>query len=389
MNHASDIRPLTSLRFIAALLVFFSHYSGVPYSRTTHIWQSLFLEGHVGVTIFFVLSGFLITLNYFPAVDDGTFSTYTFFLKRFARILPLYWFMLALTFVSSVWVNEELYAPVPLTNWTLTQSYFSALATSVIITGWSLPVEVAFYLVAPLILRTVAAYPQSLPAAGVRLMMWSIGLFLLGMLLVDFSRASGLNQFYGFMDSFSFMTFFTLFGRGFHFCFGMFLALVYLQRREQWWTAPSSGWKATSLFLLSLVGIGGLQMVMNQTGSVMEGWYWNMGVAVLAGMLILSLTCPTAISSRLLSRPLPVYMGQISYALYLFQTMPIGHNLYPFFRASPPLYYVVMNVLSAFWYEAVERPAHRFVLWLGTRPLRHVPRSAPLTSQPPQNTRKS
>jgi peptidoglycan/LPS O-acetylase OafA/YrhL len=249
MGHTSDIRPLMSLRWIAALLVFFSHYSGIRFRNGAGLWDSIFLEGHAGVTIFFVLSGFLITLNYFPDVQTRTFSTYTFYLKRIARILPLYWFMLALVFVSSALLNRGIYAPIPLANWTLTQGYFSGAATSIMITGWSLTVEAAFYLVAPLMLLSVTRFGGTVRSAGVTLLAWSVGLFLLGMALVALSVTNGWTQFHGFMSDFGFMTVFTLFGRGFHFCFGMFLGLVYLRQGDQLWSSPDSAGKATLLFI--------------------------------------------------------------------------------------------------------------------------------------------
>src|SRR5687767_10110373 len=82
MNPPHEIRPLTALRAIAALLVFLSHYSGLHYERAAQPWQSIIIEGHAGVTIFFVLSGFLITLRYLPDIQARQFSTYDYFLKR-------------------------------------------------------------------------------------------------------------------------------------------------------------------------------------------------------------------------------------------------------------------------------------------------------------------
>jgi peptidoglycan/LPS O-acetylase OafA/YrhL len=367
MSHTSDIRPLTSLRWIAALLVFFSHYSGIPYRNGAGVWESIFLEGHAGVTIFFVLSGFLITLNYFPDVQTRTFSTTTFYLKRIARILPLYWFMLALVFVSSALLNRGIYAPIPLANWTLTQGYFSGAATSIMITGWSLTVEAAFYLIAPLILLSVARFGRTIRSAGITLLLWSVGLFLVGMALVALSLTSGWGQFHGFMSDFGFMTCFTLFGRGFHFCIGIFLGLVYLRQGDQLWSSPDSAGKATLLFIFGLLGIFGLQTVINASGGVLVAWYWNMGIAALAGLLILSLTCPTAVPARVLSGRLFVFLGQASYALYLFQATPVAHVLYAPFAQAPILFYGLMNLLSAGFYALIERPARKMVLGAGKR----------------------
>ena len=363
----SDIRPLTSLRFIAALLVFFSHYSGVPYSRTSQPLQSIFLEGNVGVTIFFVLSGFLITLHYFPPLAEGNFSTYGYFLKRAARILPLYWFMLGLAFVSGELIHAPVFAPQPLANWTLSQGYFNGLATSILAPGWSITVEVSFYLIAPLILRSCLPMADDLKRVGGRLINWTIGLLLIGLALIWFSHAAGLNEPYGFMNDFGFLTYFTLFGRGFHFCVGISLGLFYLKRRDSLWTGIHAGRWATLLFTGGMVSIGVLEILINRLGGSINAWYLNLLVAVCAGGVILSLTCPSALFSRLLSLRFPVYLGTISYALYLFQGTPLAHSLFPTFRESPLLFYGVISLMSAFWYEAIERPSRRLVLWLGGR----------------------
>ena len=86
MNPPHEIRPLTALRAIAALLVFLSHYSGLHYERAAYPWQSILIEGHAGVTIFFVLSGFLITLRYLPDIQARRFSSYDYFLKDHFRV---------------------------------------------------------------------------------------------------------------------------------------------------------------------------------------------------------------------------------------------------------------------------------------------------------------
>ena len=125
MDTSHEIRPLTALRFLAALLVFLSHFSEIPYARAAQPWQSIVIEGHAGVTIFFVLSGFLLTIRYFPSIADGTFSAYPYFLKRAARILPLYWILLGLTLLIDALTPYQTFTPDPIVNWTLTQSFFS------------------------------------------------------------------------------------------------------------------------------------------------------------------------------------------------------------------------------------------------------------------------
>jgi peptidoglycan/LPS O-acetylase OafA/YrhL len=58
------IKPLTSMRFIAALLVFIYHYRwlDIDFSKwpLTIFWQNLINHGFIGVSFFFVLSGFVL-----------------------------------------------------------------------------------------------------------------------------------------------------------------------------------------------------------------------------------------------------------------------------------------------------------------------------------------
>ncbi|MEO8610202.1 MAG: acyltransferase [Chloroflexota bacterium] len=370
--HDSSIRPLTSLRFLAALLVFLSHYSGYVYKQAEQPWQAIILEGHAGVTVFFVLSGFLITLHYLPLIQAGQFSFGDYYLRRGARILPLYWFVLVLSSLLASLTPFHLFAPVPLVNWTLTQAYFSHLSTSFIVAAWSLTVEVSFYLIAPIILHFCAVFQDDLRRVFATLAAWVIGLWVLGLILVWIAQSSGLNQPYGFMDSRDFMIHFTIFGRGFNFCWGILLGWLYLKYRDTLWSRANSAFRASVLFLVALVGIGLSQIAMNAAGGGYSGWFFNQAVALFAGFAILSLTNPMSAIARLLSQPLPVYLGHISYALFLLQTTTIARGIN--FMLLPvlgfftvPIFYVLMTLCSAILYQYIERPSRSVVLKAGAR----------------------
>src|SRR6185436_17204907 len=80
-------------------------------------------------------------------------------------------------------------------------------------------------------------------------------------------------------------------------------------------------------------------------------------------------TCRTSPVSRAMAWAPFVYLGRISYALYLVQMTPLGKGL--FYRLLPsdhplflPLLYVGMNAVSAVLYEVVEEPGRRLVLKL-------------------------
>jgi peptidoglycan/LPS O-acetylase OafA/YrhL len=113
----TEIRALTGLRGIAALVVFFAHTRDTLEGRGLHLEVStlvkrLFLSGGRQVDIFFVLSGFILALTYrhwFAASVSGK-SYATFLQRRFARIYPLYAFMLILV-VAFVFAAHLLHIP--------------------------------------------------------------------------------------------------------------------------------------------------------------------------------------------------------------------------------------------------------------------------------------
>lgn len=80
------IKPLTSLRFIFALMVFAAHC----YVIDPHFSHFLYKEGFVGVSFFFVLSGFIIAYNYQRKLVEKKVTRREFWVARFARIYPLH-----------------------------------------------------------------------------------------------------------------------------------------------------------------------------------------------------------------------------------------------------------------------------------------------------------
>ncbi len=91
--YPKDIKPLTSLRFLAALSIVVFHYTyEFPFLRDT-------LPGrlYLGVDFFFILSGFILTHSYLRSIEEGNFSAHDFIIKRFARIYPVHIFSLFLS----------------------------------------------------------------------------------------------------------------------------------------------------------------------------------------------------------------------------------------------------------------------------------------------------
>lgn len=147
---------LDHLRALAIMLVFIFHYSARIFGHPEWLWAySKF--GWSGVDLFFVLSGFLISSQLFTQwKKDGSFKIKEFFLKRFFRILPAFWVVVAIYFCVPAFHEREELRPL----WrylTFTQNFGLDVANfGTFSHAWSLCVEEHFYLVLPFTLLALA-----------------------------------------------------------------------------------------------------------------------------------------------------------------------------------------------------------------------------------------
>lgn len=84
------INTLTSLRLFFALMVFGAHCYVIDSFFDAHFFK----EGFVGVSFFFVLSGFIIAYNYQHKLQEKQIPRRTFWVARIARVYPLHWLTL-------------------------------------------------------------------------------------------------------------------------------------------------------------------------------------------------------------------------------------------------------------------------------------------------------
>lgn len=146
-----QIKPLTSVRFFAAFFVLLSH---LDYFQNTNLSFMYVKEGFVGVTLFFILSGFILAYSYQERIIQKRTSAIKFYFARIARIYPLHIVTLILAlpffimvgqpdmlkFVSNLFLFQ---AFIPSTEY-----YFSLNAPS-----WSISVEFFLYLIFPFIIK--------------------------------------------------------------------------------------------------------------------------------------------------------------------------------------------------------------------------------------------
>jgi peptidoglycan/LPS O-acetylase OafA/YrhL len=385
-----EIRALTTLRALAALLVFLYHYQAmyVDEARAAghEMWDpllSVWRSGAVGVSIFFVLSGFLITRLYYDRFATGSVTLREYFVKRIARIWPLFLAFAFLQHVAMAFFGER-----PQFSWlvtlTMTQGFFWDLRYRGLPTAWSLTIEESFYAIAPLVFAAIAAFAlrRAKPGANQGRREWIALLAVLavataalggaGALVMATVLAKGWTVF-GFMADPEHVLHATLAGRFPEFAIGMACAFLH---RDGWPERVLRGGRATRAALGAFLGIA-LMMALKDAAARADWMVLGLGAslaaAFLAGLLILALTREDQPVSRALAHPLGVYLGKVSYGFYLIQTSLLAAPIVGLAEHLGPLRlvaeYALMNGVCALFFELLERPARREIVrrWSGGR----------------------
>ncbi|WP_299139447.1 acyltransferase family protein [uncultured Corynebacterium sp.] len=152
-----QVKGLDGLRGLAVIAVVLYHF-----------FPSLLPGGYLGVDLFFVLSGFLITsLLVREFRTSGTISLKDFWVRRFRRILPAAVSVLVMCTALVAWIGGDLAVGLRqqflgtlffVNNWTqiaTSQSYFADNEIQVFAHYWSLAVEEQFYVIWPLLITGV------------------------------------------------------------------------------------------------------------------------------------------------------------------------------------------------------------------------------------------
>jgi peptidoglycan/LPS O-acetylase OafA/YrhL len=353
----SKLQPLTSLRFFAALLIVIQHSTGVLLPPNTLSGWPL---DH-GVSFFFVLSGFILTLSY-PKLETWR-ATADFWRARIARIWPMHLFALALLFViSTIPGTTGGGAPALIANILLVHAwvpsrdyYFSYNALS-----WTVSTEFFFYLLFPLLIANFKAtwwwkLLASLASLGA-LVAICAAFALPGYSVTD----PGITS-HGLLYA-------NPLARLFEFVFGMCTCLVWQ------WARPRLGdnrqvW--TALEIIAVVGalwlvrpVHGLLI----TVPVVKEWWIHTSSFLLAALVIFVMASGTGALGRLLSlRPL-VFLGEISYSMYLLHQILVtfyARHVEAFsFLAGPlrfPIFLGIVIAAASTTYLVVETPLRKAI----------------------------
>ena len=306
---------LESVRAIAALFVFARHIAGRMVGPGAEegppgFFYSFAVGGQTGVTLFFVLSAFLLVP---PFLEKRPISTRRFLARRFLRLWPLYF---GAVLVATAWNAEGLGDFAKGFGYLVYAQSFSGFVTPLepfSSVWWSLATEVQFY--AALV---VCAF------LGAR----RFGPQVLGVLLVLYAVAYSIFVMTGFgVENFatSVALRVSLFGRGWSFLLGGLAAGLYVRHGAAWrralaqlpWLARGGG---DGLVLLVLGGMGLLLMKVETIGTwraEIEWLPWHIPESALWAAFILGvLVLPLRSRSLLVSFPLE-RLGIISYSFYL------------------------------------------------------------------------
>ncbi|MEO6086523.1 MAG: acyltransferase [Umezawaea sp.] len=320
---------LDGLRAIAAVLVVLFHFEGPD-----------ILQGWIGVHLFFVLSGFLITTLLLREHDrTGRVALVDFYLRRAFRILPLYFLVLAAVVVGCLFAgtfhSSGLGAALPLqltflNEFTQNNPYGHS---------WTLGTEQKFYLFWPLLAFVGTA--STVRRFGVAV---AGGVLALALVPITLGQSSP-NWTLGY----------------FSILVGCLLALVLHHPRGYAVLRPLTGPVASVAVAVAFVAF---HLSVKAIGPVLGGWF---GVpAAMAVTPVYAIACafllPAAISGLPVQRALSTgpmrFVGERSYSLYLVQGIAGGAVALvgTFGGARPVVVLAVALVLAHVLYRLVELP---------------------------------
>ena len=268
-----------------------------------HLGSSLFPGGYVGVDIFFVISGFLITGILLKDIELGRYSLLEFYKRRILRILPALALVLIATFIASgllffeadrVETGKSIAAAAAFVSnfyFFRDAGYFTAPAeTQPLLHTWSLAVEEQFYIFFPPLLFLTCQYARRF------LLPIVIGLIVVS--LIGCVVLTSIHQP---------AAFYLLPPRAWELGIGCALAIV----------AARGPIKQSGFFrLLGPIGLVLTVVPMMLLTSVSAFPSWNAIAPVIGAMLLIGWGADGVVGRVLSSRPF-VEIGKISYSLYL------------------------------------------------------------------------
>ena len=336
-NQRRHFPALDGVRGAAALMVFCDHYGGGQKSSilVIRIVAKALAFGWAGVSLFFVLSGFLITGILWDSIDKQNWWK-SFYFRRSLRIFPLYYFSLALIVASATivegthWRLESILPfavylqDVPWTSG-LRWQFPYAISLSHF---WSLAVEEQFYLVWPLLLllfrRNIVA------ARNACCCLWLLSfLYRAGVVILAWKA----NWAAGF-----------LLGRGGELAAGAWLALALRDdKMTRWVERHANKVLALGVLLIALV------IHISGTTAIDSPWMLSIGISFISlfCVALVAETTKRSLAANMFSMPWLRWTGKISYGFYIYQILLLPFYQWVVAQLFPKLGWNAMNVALA------------------------------------------
>ncbi len=313
-----------------------------------HAFPNTLRGGFVGVDVFFVISGYLITGILFKESEDGEIGLLGFYARRIRRIFPA----LLLVLASCLFIGWSILLPsefAQLGKHVLASAFFSinivlwqeigyfnnAAITKPLLHLWSLGVEEQFYIVWPLFIICIRKCTRSILPWIVLLLLVS---FVINIIQTKVDPAGA---------------FFLPFSRGWELLLGAALAALRIENRK----------RCGHLHALCSL-IGGLLLVFSVWRVSEVGFPgWQAALPVLGAGLIIVAGADAPINRFFLSRGPVVYLGKISYPLYLWHWPLLSfartstQDTISVHQATTTL--AIAFVLAALTHSICERPLRR------------------------------
>ena len=342
-NKSKYLPSIDSLRALAVLAVIIYHVD-VNYLP----------GGFLGVDLFFVLSGYLISSLIIKEYrKTGSLNLYNFYIRRARRLLPAVYFMITVGLVVMVLFNEVLlrkshldaiFGYIYSSNWWYIfhkLDYFDSFgAQSPFKHLWSLAIEEQFYMIFPLLFLLVNRKKKS--KDGTYKLNKNFLYVVLGLILVSLIAhillfdINNISRIYFGTDT-----------RAFSLLVGVVGAILYPMERLHAKVTPQQNMIYS---VVSLVSIATLITVMIYTSEYNTLLYRGgfLLVAVLGLIVIISSGKQHTLMSRLLSFKPVVFIGKISYSLYLWHfpvlvlTTPVSEI------GNPNIFFVILRIVLTF-----------------------------------------
>jgi peptidoglycan/LPS O-acetylase OafA/YrhL len=341
--HSRSIPSLDGLRALSIAVVILSHClpDMPPAIRDLTVTQAILSNGRLGVAVFFVISGYLITLLLLKELDNtGTISLKRFYFRRSLRIFPAFYvFLGVMAILWAIGVVPE-HWPSFIAAATYTRAYYKDAQGYFIAHTWSLSIEEQFYLAWPLLLLRLRRI-RAVHLAVASLVMMPLVRFAMYWVTPTLRGHEG-YMIQGWIDAIM---------------IGCLLALFQGNPAwERWHRRYLNAWSAAALATLAFVLTPYIYVHLEGRLAGAYGLvvFYSVQPFCIGGVLVYVVEHAGSLAGRILNTAILRHIGVVSYSLYLWQqlfTAPESH-LFPWGLA-----YLFLVAECSYW--LIEKPALR------------------------------